>query len=389
MRIAMIGQKTNLLHVGGVETHVHHLSDELEQRGHEVVTYVRRRYGYEAAGRPEGRVISRPCIHTKHLEAITHSGLCALEASMRKVDVVHFHGVGPSLAIPLTHVRRHAAVCVTVHDQDYNKDKWSPVARRMLRMGERSAVRRADGLIVVARYLRNHLAEQYGREADYIPNGAESLTFRGPGATLEQFGLEPGRYVMFVGRLVPEKGCDRLIAAIRASSTPYTLAVIGGASHSDAYVDQLHQLAAGDPRITFLGRQYGDALAELRSNAAAYVMPSLQEGLPLTMLEALWCGLPVIATDIPAVHELDARTLADRVTLVPPDDVDALQAAVDALPFPAPQVNRPDSLVWPGWAEVAEQVEAVYERIAGGSAPQPVAQESSGGRAPAASDGRL
>ena len=385
----MIGQKTNLLHVGGVETHVHHLTEELERRGHDVTTFVRRRYGFDLEGRPPGAVVRRPCIHTKHLETITHSGLCALEASLRRFNVVHFHGVGPSLVIPLARAWRRPGVCVTIHDQDYNKDKWSPAARRMLRLGETSAVRNADALIVVARYLRSHIATTYGREADYIPNGAESLAFRAPGDTLAAFGLEPGRYVMFVGRLVPEKGCDNLISALRASSTPYSLAVIGGESHSGGYADHLHHSAAGDPRVKFLGRQSGDAMAELRSNAAAYVMPSLQEGLPLTMLEALWSGLPVIATDIPAVHELDAETLAERVTLVPPSDIDSLRAALDELPFPAAGRNQPGSLVWPAWPDVAAQVESVYERIARGSHAEPPVQESSGGRVPAAPDGRL
>jgi glycosyltransferase involved in cell wall biosynthesis len=385
----MIGQKTNLLHIGGVETHVHYLTKELERRGHEVVTFIRRQYGFDMVGRPPGAVVSRPCIRTKHFEAITHSSVCALDAGLRGFDVIHFHGVGPSLAIRLARVRRRPAVCVTIHDQDYNKDKWSRAARRMLRMGESSAVRRADGLIVVARYLRNHIAETYGRVADYIPNGAESLTFRGPGETLSRFGLEPGRYVMFVGRLVPEKGCDNLIRALRASSTPYSLAVIGGASHSDGYVEYLHELAAGDPRVKFLDRQSGDPLAELRSNAAAYVMPSLQEGLPLAMLEALWFGLPVIATDIPAVHELDAETLAERVTLVPPANIESLRSALDELPFPAARPNRPGSLVWPDWSDVAAQVESVYDRIARSSRTEPVGYESSGRRAPAAPSGRL
>jgi glycosyltransferase involved in cell wall biosynthesis len=360
MRIAMVGQKTNLLHVGGVETHVRFLTEELEQRGHEVLTFVRPRYGYDLDA--AGRVLPRPCLPTKHLEAITHSSLCGLEAGLRNVDVVHFHGVGPALTIPMAWARGRTGVCVTIHDQDYNKDKWAPLAQRMLRHGERAAVKRADALIVVARYLRSHIAETYGRQATYIPNGAESLTFCEPGEKLAAFGLTPGRYLLSVGRLVPEKGFDHLIAAIRASDTPYTMAIVGGASHSDDYEAYLHRLAGDDPRIRLLGRQTGEALAELRSHAAAYVMPSLQEGLPLTMLEALWFGMPVIATDIPAAKELDPETLAERVRLVPPADPEALRAAIEELPFPGTP-NTPGSLTWPTWREVAQQVEGVYESI--------------------------
>jgi len=362
MRIAMIGQKTNLLHVGGVETHVHFLAEELQQRGHEVVTFVRRRYGYEA-GDPQGAVISRPCIHTKHLEAITHSSLCALEASLRRFDIVHFHGVGPSLSIPLTRVRGRPAVCVTIHDQDYNKDKWSWFAQRMLRAGEASACRHADAVITVARYLQQHLYDVYGRRVTYIPNGNDPLPVQPPGPALAEHGLEAGRYLLFLARLVPEKGCDVLIRALRESDTAYQLAVVGGASYSDEHAAYLRRLAGDDSRIRFLGFQSGAVLDELRTNAGAYVMPSRQEGLPLSMLEMLSYGMPVIASDIPAVHEVDGAVAEDRLTLVPPGDVVPLRGAIDRLPWPG-QPGTPGSLNWPTWADVAEQVERVYESIA-------------------------
>jgi glycosyltransferase involved in cell wall biosynthesis len=359
MRIAMIGQKTDLTEFGGVERHVVRVSEHLAERGHEVSIFIRRRYG-RAQKEIVPRVIGRPCIPTKHLEAISHSSLCALEAALRGYDVIHFHCVGPSLAIPLARVRRHPIVCATVHDQDYNKGKWGDRAQTALRLGEATACRHADAVIAVARYLQQHLRDARGREAVYIPNGNDPMSLRPANGTLESFGLEPGRYMLFVARLVPEKGCDTLIRALRESDTKYDLAVVGGSSHSDEHERELHRLAEGDPRIRFLGFQRGDALDELRTNAAAYVMPSRQEGLPLTLLEALWYGMPVIASDIPAVHEVDGATPPEQVTLVPPGDVAALRAAIDELPWPAGETT-PGRLDWPTWEDVAEQVEHLYE----------------------------
>src|SRR2546430_5959839 len=166
--------------------------------------------------------------------------------------------------------------------------------------------------------------------------------------------------MLFVARRVPEKGCDTLIRALRTSDTQYELAVVGGSSHSDGHERELHRLADGDPRIHFLGFQRGNALDELRTNAAAYVMPSRQEGLPLALLEALWYGMPVIASDIPAVHEVEGAAPAEQLTLVPPGDVDALRSAIDELPWPARE-STPGRLRWPTWAEVAEEVERAYE----------------------------
>ncbi|MDX6524234.1 MAG: hypothetical protein QOI17_1747, partial [Gaiellales bacterium] len=136
MRIAMVGQKTNVTRFGGIERHVGLLADRLAERGHHVTVFTRGSYGAPVRGAPGVELRQRPCVPTKHLEAITHSSLCALEAGLRGYDVVHFHGVGPSLTIPLARLGGHSAVCATIHDQDYNKDKWSGFARRMLRAGE-------------------------------------------------------------------------------------------------------------------------------------------------------------------------------------------------------------------------------------------------------------
>jgi glycosyltransferase involved in cell wall biosynthesis len=361
MKIAMVGQKTNVTRFGGIERHVGLLADRLAERGHHVTVFTRGSYGQPMRPAPGVELRQRPCVPTKHLEAITHSSLCSLEAGLRGYDVVHFHGVGPSLTIPLARLGRRAAVCATIHDQDYNKDKWSGFARRMLRAGESSACRHADAVISVAHYIERHLQDVYGREADYVPNGNDPLHLQSAGETLAAHGLERGRYLLFLARLVPEKGCDVLIEAVRSSSTELRLAIVGGASHSDEHAEQLRRLAGDDPRIAFLGFQSGDALDELRTNAAAYVMPSRQEGLPLSLLEMLWYGLPVIASDIPAVHEVDGAVPAERVTLVPPGDASALRAAIEQLPSD-PEVV-PGALAWPTWADVAAEVEDVYARI--------------------------
>src|SRR6266704_6895991 len=124
MRIAMVGQKTNVTRFGGIERHVGLLADRLAERGNHVTVFTRGNYGEPMQAAPGVELRQRPCVPTKHLEAITHSSLCSLEAGLRGYDVIHFHCVGPSLAIPLVRVRRRAIACATVHDQAYNKGKW-------------------------------------------------------------------------------------------------------------------------------------------------------------------------------------------------------------------------------------------------------------------------
>lgn len=353
----MIGQKTSVANVGGVEGHVAHLAAGLVERGHEVTVFTRGRYGNPAPSTIDVR--ERWCIPLKHFEAISHSTLCSLETVASGFDVVHYHGVGPALTVPLAALRRRTSVCVTVHDQDYNKRKWSTFARYWLRAGERTAARHADDVIVVARYLERHMLAVHERETHYIPNGYVPEPRLPAGDVLARHGLEPQGYLMFLARLVPEKGADVLIDAVRRTDSPYKVAIVGGVSHSSAYGASLRELAAGDPRFLFLGHQSGDALAELRANAAYYVMPSFQEGLPLSLLEALSAGLPVIASNIPAVHEVDGTVSPERITLVPPGDAAALAEVIEQLPYPG---NAPleRGISWPSWQDVAAQVEGVY-----------------------------
>lgn len=353
----MIGQKTSVADVGGVEGHVAHLAAGLAERGHEVTVFTRSRYGAPPPGDVDIR--QRWCLPLKHFEAIRHSAVCSFEALASGFDVVHYHGVGPALIVPVSALRPRTTVCVTVHDQDYNKRKWSPFARFWLRAGEKTACARADQVIVVARYLERHMLAAHDRESRYIPNGHEPVARLPATNVLAAHGLEPRRYLLFLARLVPEKGADVLIEAVRQTDTPYRVAIVGGDSHSTTYAASLHHLAAGDSRFVFLGHQSGDALAEIRANAGHYVMPSFQEGLPLSLLEALSAGLSVIASDIPAVSEINGTVSPERITLVPPGDAVALGEAIDNLPYPA-EPPSDEGIAWPSWDEVAEEVERVY-----------------------------
>jgi glycosyltransferase involved in cell wall biosynthesis len=108
-----------------------------------------------------------------------------------------------------------------------------------------------------------------------------------------------GDYFLFVGRLVPEKAPDLLLRAFRQVEGDIRLILAGGSSFTDGYVRELDRLASRDPRVIMPGYVYGEVLEELYSNAAAFVLPSLLEGLPLTLLEAASYGVPIIASDIP------------------------------------------------------------------------------------------
>ena len=355
----MIGQKTSVADVGGVEGHVAHLAAGLAERGHEVTVFTRSRYGAPPPGDVDIR--QRWCLPLKHFEGMSHSAVCSFEALASGFDIVHYHG-------SRSRADRAGVGPAPTHDR--------------LRDGPRSGLQQAQ---VVA--VRSLLAA--GRREDRLrasrpgdrgrslsrsdrcsPHTTASRATSQTGTSrsraclersvLAAHGLEPRRYLLFLARLVPEKGADVLIEAVRrGTDTPYRVAIVGGDSHSTTYAASLHHLAAGNSRFVFLGHQSGDALAEIRANACHYVMPSFQEGLPLSLLEALSAGLSVIASDIPAVSEINGTVSPERITLVPPGDAVALAEAIDNLPYPA-EPPSDEGIAWPSWDEVAEEVERVY-----------------------------
>ncbi|MCL4233336.1 MAG: glycosyltransferase [Deltaproteobacteria bacterium] len=308
MKIAMIGLKGLPGIHGGVERHVEELAARLAERGESVTAYVRPHYTPSPA--PVRGVALRllPTIHSKHLDATIHTLLSCVDASLRRFDIVHIHGIGPALFAWIPRLAGRTVV-VTMHSRDYLRGKWGTFARLALRAGEFAARTFAHRLICVSR----EMAAAHPGSA-FIPNGVADPAPRSAGETLARWGLSPGRYLLYVGRISPEKGPHHLLRAFREVDTDLRLALVGGASHGEPFENEVARLAAEDPRVVTTDYVDAGALAELYTHAAAFVLSSEHEGLPVAMLEAMGYGVPVVATDIPAAREVatddEGRALA-------------------------------------------------------------------------------
>jgi len=372
MRIAMIGQRGIPATFGGVEHHVEELGSRLAERGHHVTVYCRANYTADRHATYRGmRPRYLPTVSSKHLDAIVHSTLSTGDAMLAKADIVHYHAVGPGLPAVLPRYLSRAKVVLTVHGLDAERAKWSRSAQQVLRTAQWLSVRVPDATIVVSRDLAEHFHHRYGRPTCYIPNGVGDPTLRPPDAIRRRFGLRGDDYVLFVGRLVPEKAPDLLLRAFSTIDREAKLVLAGGSSFTDEFVRSLRSLAASDPRIILPGYVYGDLLEELYSNAAVFVLPSLLEGLPLTLLEAISYGIPVVASDIAPHREV----LGPERPLVPPGDERALAEAIEqALEHRAEErleaeAIRPRILQAYRWEATTDATEALYERLlAGGGA---------------------
>lgn len=310
MKIAVVGTRGFPDVQGGVEKHCEELYVHLAGKGCDIVVFTRRPYTSAHIRTYKGiTLIPLNCPGNKFLEAIVHTFKGVIKARMLKPDIVHIHAVGPSLFAPFARLLG-LKVVITNHGPDYMRKKWSQPAKIFLRFCERMGVSFANEVITIAKNIADDIKSKYGRESTVIPNGVNIPSPAETEAALKTFGVEKGKYILSVGRFVPEKGFDDLIDAFNLNKPEgWKLVIIGDADHEDRYSMQLKAKAKKYPDIVLTGFLKGEPLHELYSHAGLFVLPSYYEGLPIVLLEAMSYGLSCIASDIPANRnvQLDAN----------------------------------------------------------------------------------
>lgn len=346
MRIAFIGHKRIPSREGGIEIVVDELATRMVARGEQVVVYNRK--GHNVAGEEFDnqsstsdkpymyrgvKVIPVTTIDAKGLAALTSSFFATLKAIKARPDVIHYHAEGPCVPLRLAHWFGIRTVA-TIHGLDWQRAKWGRFASTYLKLGERTAAKCADEVIVLSRNVQRYFKDTYGRDVRFIPNGIERNTPVAADAITRKYGLEKDGYILFLGRIVPEKGVHYLIEAFKRLDTDKKLVIAGGSSDSAEYYESIKAAAASDPRIVLTGFTQGEELAELYSNAYVYVLPSDLEGMPMSLLEAMSYGNCCLTSDIPECAEV----VGDHAVTFHKGDVDDLTVKLGGLLSDSAQV---------------------------------------------------
>lgn len=346
MRIAFIGHKRIPSREGGIEIVVDELATRMVARGEQVVVYNRK--GHNVAGEEFDnqsstsdkpymyrgvKVIPVTTIDAKGLAALTSSFFATLKAIKARPDVIHYHAEGPCVPLRLAHWFGIRTVA-TIHGLDWQRAKWGRFASMYLKLGERTAAKCADEVIVLSRNVQRYFKDTYGRDVRFIPNGIERNTPVAADAITRKYGLEKDGYILFLGRIVPEKGVHYLIEAFKRLDTDKKLVIAGGSSDSAEYYESIKAAAASDPRIVLTGFTQGEELAELYSNAYVYVLPSDLEGMPMSLLEAMSYGNCCLTSDIPECAEV----VGDHAVTFHKGDVDDLTVKLGGLLSDSAQV---------------------------------------------------
>lgn len=311
LNIAMLGHKRIPSREGGIEIVVEELSTRMVKAGHSVTCY--NRTGHHVSGKEfdgsdlkeyQGvKLKSVFTINRKGLAAMTSSFFGAFRVALGKYDVVHFHAEGPCAMLWLPKLFGKRCIA-TIHGIDWKRAKWGGFASKYIKFGEKVAVKFADEIIVLSEGVQKYFMDTYGRKTVFIPNGVNRPVLRSPKLISEKYCLDKDGYILFLGRLVPEKGITYLIDAFKKVQTDKKLVIAGGSSDTDAFMKELKELAKDDDRIIFTGFVQGQILEELYSNVYVYTLPSDLEGMPLSLLEAMSYGNCCLTSDIAECAEV-------------------------------------------------------------------------------------
>lgn len=366
MKIAMIGQKGIPSRAGGVEIHVEELAAGLVKAGDKVDVYCRRYYCKNRIKYHRGiHLIYVPTISTKHLDAIIYTFLATVLALIRGYDVFHYHACGPSSLCWIPKIFGKKVVCTT-HGLDWKRAKWGTIGQDYLKFGEKMIGKYADEIIVLNDPMKEYFRETYGRATNVIPNGVEIPKLKEAEIIKDKWHLEKESYLLYLGRLVPEKGIHYLIEAYKKLNTDKKLVIAGGSSHSDDYVERLAAMAIDNDNIIMTGFVSGQTLEELYSNAYVYILPSDVEGLPISLLEAMSYRRCCLVSDI----KENVTTCREYGFSFQQGNIEDLYEKLDKiLRMPAEQVR----LIGEAgcqyvkdtyrWENVTEKTEKVYEKV--------------------------
>ena len=323
MKIAFIAIK-GIDRIGGVETYTVELGKRLVDAGHQVIVYTAKTPEYPVPFYYHGmRIIPLATLSHKYFEKmllVIHASLH--QFSVKGIDVVHYHAVGPSLFAFLPRLVGRYTVFQS-HGHEWERNSWNGLARLFFQLSEKLTFWFANDSTAVSRTLQQYYQDKYGKRVTYIPTG---ITPRLHPATLNKiarYGVSSGSYILYVGRLSREKRVHDLIQAYQQLTQPRVKLVIVGSARDqqDPYANELKALADGNPNIVFTGAVYGEELAEWYNHAFVYVLPSQMEGLPITLLEAMSLGCCCIASNIDA----NTEALGGKGILFPTGNTTALK----------------------------------------------------------------
>lgn len=364
LKIAMIGHKRIPSREGGVEIVVMELSMRLVMRGNDVDAFNRWNLMMEE-GKVDNnkhrfngvRLIQIPTPANSKLNAFVYSIIATLRAIVGGYDVIHYHAIGSCAMIWLAKLFGCKTIA-TVHGLDWQRAKWNKFAVQYLKFGEKMAAKFADEIIVLSKANQKYFLDTYHRKTNLIPNGMQWHDVPAPSVIRDKYGLERGDYILYLARIVPEKGLHYLLDAFLQIDTNKRLIVAGKLTFEDEYCRKIQQLASRDSRVILTDFVQGRELEELFGNCLVYVLPSDIEGMPISLLEAISYHARCLVSDI----DENVETSKGCAEVFERGNVDSLRDKLSAMINASTQSVTSTNNIWESWDQVTDETLSLYEK---------------------------
>ena len=298
MKVALLGTRGVPASYSGFETCVEQLGQRLMERGYEVTVYCRSHHiTYKGEYYKGMRLVKLPTISNKYLDTMVHSFISSLHALPQRYDIGLYFIAGNS---PVTWIPRLVGTktILNVDGLDWKREKWPELAKKYIQFAEYLATKLPNIYITDSEVVQAYYLDRFNSEPPYIPYGSE-VEILPPGKTLAEYGLEPGKYILFVGRLVPENCAHHLVEAFRGLDTDMKCVIVGDAAYAEEYISSLKALGRDDSRIVFTGYVFGKGYQELGANAHIFVETSGVGGTHPALVEAMAFGNCIVTYNTP------------------------------------------------------------------------------------------
>lgn len=340
MKIAMIGQNRTPSRETGIDVVVEKLAVGIAGEGHDVTAYNRKGThvkGYNNINTPQKSQYEHEGVHVKTaftvknaaLNCLVYSYFAVKNACKTRHDIIHFHGEASACVIKNAKNKGKRCI-VTIHGIDWKRFKKNSIRARICQYGERMAVQYADEIIVLSGEDQKYFKDTYNRSTVFIPNGVDMPECYAPKVIKLKHALNGDDYILYVGRISPEKGVHTLLEAYSKSGIEVPLVLAGSGYHEEEYYHTIKAFAdkfndktsraRRKARIVMTGAAQGRELEELYSNAVLFVLPSELEGMPISLMEAMSYGNICLVSDIPQ----NTAVVEQHGYCYEPDDPDSL-----------------------------------------------------------------
>ena len=300
MKIAMLGIRGIPNCYSGFEVCAEEVAFRLVQKGHSVTVYCRRHYfNLESKMYKNIKLVVMPTIRNKYLDTFIHTLISTIHLLFTDAEIVQYFGVGNSTFTFLPRLFGKKTF-INVDGLDWTRKKWPYPAKLYLRFSAFLATFLPTGFITDSKKIVGYYVDCFGKEPVFISYGMPVYTtpsYDDSKETLDKFGIQKNKYILFIGRLVPENNIDLLISAYNQIKTDIKLVIAGDAAYETDYIKSLKNNAG--PNIVFTGFLADETYTNISYNAYIFVEPTEASGTHPAILDAMGFGNCVLVNNTP------------------------------------------------------------------------------------------